>query len=397
MQHEASKPYRPHLFCAQGKVYATSQREIFLLERGQKQMIYQHTPPGRLAHAALTNDACYISFQEPGQQQEMLAVSLQNGALLWRTLLEGYLPDVPYVYGDHIYLCSSWSVTVLRREDGSLAWRRRLQAGWCEHPVIWNKTLYVTIQEHLSRESRRKHHRREQPALVALRCEDGAELWRTSLPDNPQFFGAIIPVHDLLCLSLSHGCVAIHAQTGTILWQWIDKDGPYHHGFFTVENRVCYLGGRLTTWPMRYESPLPSDLESFQNLPFGERARLNLLIAGQQSHHLATVRALRLPDGVCLWQQIFEYDRECLLEGIVSGKRVFLLFLSWLRGTRSTDLLAVLSENGLPLWQKHVCDYLCGAPLIVDDVLYFGADDGHVYALRTDTGDLLWSIPITLS
>jgi len=234
MQQESPKPHRPHLITAQSKVYATSEREIYLLEQGQKHLIYQHIPPGSLAHAALTDDTCYISFQEPRQQQEMLAASCRDGRLLWRTPLEGYLPNAPYIYHDRIYTCSPSAVTVLHRADGQLVWRRRLQASGCKHPIIQDDTLHVTIQERLPRPSRRKLHQRERPALVAMSLADGTERWRTPLPDTLQFFGAIAPVNDLICLGLSHGCIILRASDGAPLWQFGNHVGPQFH-FFTVE------------------------------------------------------------------------------------------------------------------------------------------------------------------
>lgn len=53
MQKDSLRPHRARLFCALGNVYAIGEREISLIEQGQKRVIYRHAPSGFLARASL--------------------------------------------------------------------------------------------------------------------------------------------------------------------------------------------------------------------------------------------------------------------------------------------------------------------------------------------------------
>ncbi len=51
---------------------------------------------------------------------------------------------------------------------------------------------------------------------------------------------------------------------------------------------------------------------------------------------------------------------------------------------------AVNATTGNSLWSYHLCSAIDGPPAVVDDIVYFGANDGRVYALDATTGDTVW-------
>jgi outer membrane protein assembly factor BamB len=59
---------------------------------------------------------------------------------------------------------------------------------------------------------------------------------------------------------------------------------------------------------------------------------------------------------------------------------------------RSSRLVAVDASNGEILWSTPTRGWVWSTPLLNEDVLYFGDNEGFVYALNAQTGDVLWQI-----
>ncbi|MBL9214415.1 MAG: PQQ-like beta-propeller repeat protein, partial [Opitutaceae bacterium] len=102
-------------------------------------------------------------------------------------------------------------------------------------------------------------------------------------------------------------------------------------------------------------------------------------------------------EGTEVWR--FPTFNWILTRPAVAGYRVFF-------GSVDGRLYAVDARCGALLWSytagrhlrysPHVvpgsvaCEAVCGAPLVVDDTVYFGADDGYLYALDASTGAEKW-------
>ena len=52
--------------------------------------------------------------------------------------------------------------------------------------------------------------------------------------------------------------------------------------------------------------------------------------------------------------------------------------------------------NGTSLWSYRIEGRLCGAPVVVDGVVYASVAEGTIYALQASDGTLLWRSPIDL-
>ncbi|MBP86695.1 MAG: hypothetical protein CMJ64_08265 [Planctomycetaceae bacterium] len=71
-------------------------------------------------------------------------------------------------------------------------------------------------------------------------------------------------------------------------------------------------------------------------------------------------------------------------EPVVSGKRLFV-------GSSFNDrVTAYDTQTGRELWRFYAEGPVRFAPVVWQDRVFFGADDGHVYCLASDDGKLLW-------
>jgi outer membrane protein assembly factor BamB len=57
---------------------------------------------------------------------------------------------------------------------------------------------------------------------------------------------------------------------------------------------------------------------------------------------------------------------------------------------RSSRLVAVDASNGQILWSAPTRGWVWATPLLREDVLYFGDNEGFAYAVNAQTGEVLW-------
>ena len=59
-------------------------------------------------------------------------------------------------------------------------------------------------------------------------------------------------------------------------------------------------------------------------------------------------------------------------------------------GSDDHHVYALEAESGELLWRFETADVIRSTPTVVDGVVYSGSNDNHLYALNAETGDLLW-------
>ena len=52
------------------------------------------------------------------------------------------------------------------------------------------------------------------------------------------------------------------------------------------------------------------------------------------------------------------------------------------------------AATGALVWQYPTMSYILSSPTVVNDVVFFGSSDGNLYALKAQTGALLWKYNI---
>ncbi|QDU93771.1 PQQ-binding-like beta-propeller repeat protein [Lignipirellula cremea] len=141
------------------------------------------------ASVAIANDVLYTTGNfENGQA--MVAVSLQNGEVLWKTPFTAEAPkhghqgsrSTPTVDGDRVYAVgSNGEVVCFKTADGTLLWDRnfsdwngRMMSGWgfAESPLVDGDVVVCTPGG-------------DEAMLVALNKMTGEEVWTSSAVDFP--------------------------------------------------------------------------------------------------------------------------------------------------------------------------------------------------------------------
>ena len=187
--------------------------------------------------------------------------------------------------------------------------------------------------------------------VYALGATNGKLLWHAET-GHPVYVVALVN-GSVYATSGAHGdeMDALDASSGRVLWQ-----RPIDSGIFgsVIVNGVVYL---------------------------------NTNDSGRDGGG-GSVYALQASDGSLLWHQVTDVGMPeplTVLDGIIY--------------TRAADsqgpypgasISAWRASDGHFLWKYHLTEYADGAPAEINGVVYVVASEGTVYALRAETGELLW-------
>ena len=67
-----------------------------------------------------------------------------------------------------------------------------------------------------------------------------------------------------------------------------------------------------------------------------------------------------------------------------------MIYLTATNSAQVSALYALRADSGALLWSYPLNGFAYNAPLLTGTTLYVGADTGMLYALRAATGTLLW-------
>ncbi len=100
--------------------------------------------------------------------------------------------------------------------------------------------------------------------------------------------------------------------------------------------------------------------------------------------HLQWVRSL--PERRVAWPNESRLQFDASYEPVVVGKRLFV--------ASSTDgsVVAIDTDSGKQLWQFYSEGPVRLAPVVSNDRVFFGSDDGFLYCVHAETGQLEWKV-----
>ena len=385
-----------------------------------------------------------------GADGTVSALRTGNGTLLWRSSINGGVGDQPVVAGGVVYVTASTDITTstdvtatlyaLRASDGAQLWHFTnngpvgsvavgggVSIGPAIYaPVVANGVVYVGVQG---------------DKVLALRAGDGTLLWQFSDHliglRSPQLVDGVVYV--AAANDVQQGNIyALRASDGKLLWHY--RTSAFLNGT-TVIDGVAYVtsqdgilialrtsdghqlwqralgGGNLATiWqPLQAldgvlyiaitKMSAPAASSSHPGFPAQALAMGSLLWgniwavpAEQMVPHkegVSTLYAIRASDGAMLWHFTMNSGKNGIVgwlsleEGVVYASVVD----ASTSNTSAGHLYALQSTTGKLLWHYDDNAASPAGAVLANGVIYTSAysqDSNVVYALRARDGALLW-------
>ncbi len=364
-----------------------------------------------------------------GADKAVYALRSTDGTLLWRSSIDGGVGDQPVVAGGVVYVTASTDITAtlyaLRSSDGALLWHYTSNGG-ISTPVVANGVVYVGTQG---------------GEVLALRAGNGTLLWRY----NDNNFGFLSPqlVDGVLYVKANNeqpgNVYALRASDGRLLWHYTAKaslndttviDGVAYvaaqdgtltalrsgdgrqlwqrtlggGNLGTLWEQVQALNGVLYVTTTKMSAPTASTSGPGlmpQALTIGSFLWGNFQAApaAQTIPHkegVSALYAIRASDGAILWHFTMNNGKNgfagwfSVEEGVIYAS----VMDSSTPNSSTGHIYALQSATGSVLWHYDDKNTSPSAAVLANGIIYASAysqdSNDVVYALRARDGSLLW-------
>lgn len=354
------------------------------------------------------------------------ALRTNDGALLWRTKIDGSV-DEPPVISDGVVYFSTYvgqsgpaNVYALRTGDGKQLWEYHAGNAYVSTPLVTNGLVYINAPD----------------GVVALQPSNGSQAWHFTAGSNTNISSV---VNGVLYLSSYEGdsgpgtAYALRASNGSLIWKYTSSqtlDQP------EVINGVAYVGGwngafyalqagngkqiwqttlssgplwmqqvndvlYVATQKVNYATALHTD-SSAQALAASPLLQMMMPSSKTipQKQILTTLYALRTSDGSMLWHNQLNNGTDTFADWFVVDNGVIYGNENINSGSNASqgDIYAMRSSDSTVLW-KDEANVSISSEQLANGVIYIASgnslqDETTLYALRESDGSLLWSYPI---
>lgn len=272
-------------------------------------------------------------------------------------------------------------------------------------PLVVDSVLYFASMNH---------------NVYALDAVTGEEIWRFETRDRIGGSGPVYSNGMIFVGSYDHNLYCLDAKTGELVWKF-RTEGPIYCRVETYKENV-YAGskdynlyainantgelswkfktsGEIASMPTAYNDSIfigsydhsvyRLDSESGKLLKKyttqGEVHNVNRFLVHNGVIHVAStdniLRAFNIEDGFEVWKtRVANYGLSS--SPVRDGDRMYL-------GTRDGDIIC-LDFDGKTFWRFRTNEVV-HAPLIKDDVIYFGSGNKLFYCLDKAEGKMVWS------
>ncbi len=358
------------------------------------------------------------------------ALRTNNGALLWRSNIDGAVGDQPVVVDGVVYVTASTDSTAtlyaLRASDGTQLWHATSNGTQISTPVVANGVVYAGTQE---------------DKVLALRAGSGTLLWQFSDHLNgllsPQLVDGVLYVTandeqpgNVYALRASDGRLLWHysagaslngttvidgvayvtAQDGTLtalstsdgrqLWQHALGGG----NIGTIWQPIQALGGVLYVAMTKMSAPAASTSSPGllpQALAIGSLfwGNVQAVPARQTVPHkegVSALYAIRASDGTQLWHFTMNNGKNGIVGWLLGADGVIYASVMDFSSpdTSKGYIYALQSTTGSVLWHHDDTTTSPSGAVLANGVIYISeySQDGNdaMYALRAQDGSMLW-------
>lgn len=389
IQSPVSVGHNVSMTIADGVAYlGTVDNAVYALRTSSGALLWRHKIDGSVdVQPLVANGIVYAtSFVGQGGPAYVYALRASDGNLLWRHSSDGYsYLSLSTANSSVAYIDSQNGISALNASNGTVLWQHATQGSAYWGPLEVNGIVYVCSSTN------------SWPSILyALRASDGTLLWQYTANN----FIATPPVANGVVYAASNDGVlaALRASDGHQFWKQALDVNLFQPP--QLVNGVLYTTATKIIAPpaARAANPLQQAM-ALGALPWNKSQNAPAEPKIPHKQGASSVYAVRASDGTILWHFSLGNGSDnwtnwfSVEHGVVYASA----FNTNGSGTDDGHIYALQSTNGSVLWH----DQLKATPysaLLANGTIYLsttnGSYSGAVYAVRMSDGSLLWNYPL---
>lgn len=229
--------------------------------------------------------------------------------------------------------------------------------------------------------------------IYQIGLENGLEKWR--FPPEPNnkinYFApvAISPDEQMLVGSYNHNFYSIPVAGAQTNWSFEEAEDRYISKALVWDDQVFVGSADGTLYVLGLDGSLHWKYVTGHAIWGAPLSDGKAVYVASMDH---SIYALDPQNGNLIWKTE-DLGGQLVAQPALSDSGVLYLGAFGSRTDnpdRGSRLVAVDSANGQILWSTPTRGWVWATPLLVDNVLYFGDNEGFIYALDAQTGAVVW-------
>jgi len=357
-------------------LHSGSSESNYTLPKGQLQWTF--TTGGSIKSSPAVVDGIVYFGSNDGK---IYAVNADTGAEIWHVQTESFVQSSPAVVDGVVYAGSNdGRLFAINAKTGERIWTFRTPYTITASPAVAGGMVFFGADD---------------SKIYALDALTGAERWEFTMGGQPG--SSLVIVKGILYVgSYDRSLYALNAKDGKFRLHFDSfaiGTGPAVRGstvyFTNLTGSLFAIDGEARNWPNEYQiKPFWTQLWAMHLAPqppkvsgllWGEKLGIrcesspailnNTLYAGIDSRLVA----YDLGSNSTLWT--FKTGDEIATTPAIAGHVVYF-------GSDDGHVYAVDADSGKELWNVQTGDKVASSPAVANNMLYFGSDDGKLYAIK---------------
>jgi len=303
---------------------------------------------------ALADGVLYITTKSG----DLIAVDAASGKQVWRRGLSDYVVrSSPAVVDGVVYVGGGFDLYAVDAQTGRLVWKVPLRYAGQSAPTVAGDLVIVASQEGWT---------------YGISTRSGKMIWRS--PADGLIFGAPAVAHRRVLVGTDAGNIySLDIEDGSIVWR-AKVEGAIYAGVSAADDMaiVQTTTGRMAALSLnggdlRWEADLGGDRSVAILGNAGSGAGASVVVTANDGG----VYALSVADGTQRW--LHPSGNPESGPATTSGSAVVL--------GSGQSLIGLNGETGSPIWTYLAGDTISTAPTVSGGFVFFGAEDGFLYAV----------------
>jgi outer membrane protein assembly factor BamB len=233
------------------------------------------------------------------------------------------------------------------------------------------------------------------PQIYQIDLERGLEKWRfpEKADNKTSYYAPVVLTQDdqLLVGSYNHNFYSIQAGGAQINWLFEEAEDRYISKALLLNSQVFVGSADGNLYVLDLEGNLRWSFTTEAAIWGSPISDGEVIYVASMDHY---IYAFDPQSGDLIWKTEDLGGQLVASPALSPDGRLYIgAFGSRTENVeRSSRLVAVDSSNGQILWSTSTRGWVWSTPMLKENMLYFGDNEGFVYALNAQTGDVLWQV-----